>query len=148
MVLEQRDASWVQVMMYLHVLTFTSSTSCEFAIDVHETGEVFCLFSLRGVGSILWGIQHISCTNYLLIIKFISIFHLFKTYHSIIFNSIKNMKTIIWWISSSFPWTLRNRLGILSDTWIWVLFPAWGWFFLIFIRPSTKVHLFFRFVAN
>ena len=61
--------------MYLHELMITSSASSEFAIDVHETGEVFCFFSLRGVGSVLGGIQHISCTNYLLIIKFIRQHH-------------------------------------------------------------------------
>ena len=47
----------------------TSSTSCEFAIDIHEVGEFFGFFILGGIGSLFGRVQHISFN--ILIIKII-----------------------------------------------------------------------------
>jgi hypothetical protein len=33
---------------------YTSSTSCKFAINIHEVGQILSFFVLRRVGSFLW----------------------------------------------------------------------------------------------
>lgn len=45
-------------MKNLHDCGLTSSTSCKFAIDVHEVGKVLCLLGLGRVGTLLRRVQH------------------------------------------------------------------------------------------
>lgn len=44
--------------MNLNGSMFTSATACEFAIDIHEVGEVLSLLSLRDVAALNGRVEH------------------------------------------------------------------------------------------
>ena len=45
-------AFWERVKMYLDEMMCTASAACEFAVDVHEIGEIFGFFIFGRVGSL------------------------------------------------------------------------------------------------